>query len=58
LEREKISAQGYYLLGLVQDALGDRVSAIANYRKALYLEPHHTESLVHLAALAARGKTP
>jgi chemotaxis protein methyltransferase WspC len=45
------SAQGFHLLGLVRDASGDWLSAADCYRKALYLDPAHTEALIHLALL-------
>ncbi len=45
------SAQVYYLLGVVKDACGD-TKAIDCYRKALYLDPCHKDSLLHLALLA------
>jgi chemotaxis protein methyltransferase WspC len=60
--RNQVSAQAYYLLGLVRDASGDP-SAIDCYRKALYLEPNHYESLLQMALLlqkngdAARART-
>jgi chemotaxis protein methyltransferase WspC len=56
------SAQAYYLLGLVSDAEGDP-GAVDFYRKALYLEPGHYESLLQMALLsqkngdAARART-
>src|SRR5262249_48691569 len=45
------SAQVYYLLGVVKDAFGD-AKAIECYRKALYLDPHHKDSLLQMALLA------
>jgi chemotaxis protein methyltransferase WspC len=48
------SAQVYYLLGLVHDANGDERAAEC-YRKALYLDPNHYETLVHLAVLADKN---
>jgi chemotaxis protein methyltransferase WspC len=54
LQLNKDSAQGYYLLGLVRDAL-DLPSAAECYRKALYLEPNHKEALLHMALLAERN---
>ncbi len=48
------SAQAYHLLGLVRDAEGDAIQAAEYYRKALYLEPNHYETLVHLATLAKK----
>lgn len=42
------SARAYYLLGLVRDAMGDP-AAQDYYRKALYLDPSHYESLLQLA---------
>ncbi len=44
------SAQAYYLLGLTRDANGDG-AALDFYRKALYLEPDHYETLLQLALL-------
>jgi chemotaxis protein methyltransferase WspC len=41
-------AEAYYLLGLVKDATNDP-QAIEFYRKALYLDPNHYETLVHTA---------
>jgi len=48
LQNGKPSAQAYYLLGLVRDATGDP-AAQDYYRKALYLEPNHHDSLLQLA---------
>jgi chemotaxis protein methyltransferase WspC len=45
------SAGAFHLLGLLRDAAGSRTEAIAHYRKALYLDPHHQETLAHLALL-------
>lgn len=45
------SADVYYLLGVVHDALRDRVRAEASYRKTLFLAPDHAEAALHLAAL-------
>lgn len=50
------AAQVYYWQGLLADAEGRAEQAQACYRKALYLQPDHQESLLQLAALlAARG---
>jgi len=40
--------QAYYLMGLLRDAAGD-LTARDYYRKALYLDPNHYESLLQLA---------
>ena len=48
LARHSDSAEAYYLLGLVLDAANDP-EAITYYRKALYLDPNHYETLVHAA---------
>jgi len=42
------SVQVYYLMGLLRDATGDS-TAPDYYRKALYLNPNHYESLLQLA---------
>jgi len=57
LREKRDSAQAYYLLGLVRDACGDS-GAIDCYRKALYLEPHHYESLVQMALLLQKRGDP
>lgn len=50
------SAEAFYWLGLLSDAQGQGTQAQGYYRKALYLQPDHQESLLHLAALlAAQG---
>ncbi len=54
LSQSRMSAQAYYLLGLVRDARGD-ASALEYYRKALYLDPNHYESLVQMASLLQKN---
>jgi chemotaxis protein methyltransferase WspC len=54
LRQSRVSAQAYYLLGLVRDAGGD-ATAIDCYRKALYLEPNHCESLLQMALLLQKN---
>jgi len=54
LQQHGASAQAWYLLGLVRDA-GNDDSSIDCYRKALYLEPNHYESLLQMALLAERN---
>jgi chemotaxis protein methyltransferase WspC len=50
LRESGVSAQAYYLLGLVREA-GGEPGAIECYRKALYLEPNHCDSLLQMALL-------
>lgn len=45
------SLKAYSLLGLIHEMAGDNTAAVAAYRKALYLEPDHYETLMHLALL-------
>lgn len=45
------NAEAYYLLGLISEARGDAVPAMAHYRRALYLAPDHRETLAHLVLL-------
>lgn len=56
LRREGPSAQAYYLLGLIEDAKGKYAQAKDAYRKALYLNPNHYETLIHLALLLENQK--
>ncbi len=44
----------YHLLGLIAAAGGDTATAGDCYRKALYLDPSHYETLVHLSLLLAK----
>jgi chemotaxis protein methyltransferase WspC len=48
------SASAHHLLGLIHDTAGEDGPAAAHYRKALYLEPDHYESLLHLGLLLER----
>ena len=45
------SLKAYSLLGLIHEMAGDSSAAVTAYRKALYLEPDHYETLMHLALL-------
>ena len=53
LDQQGASVDAYYLLGVIHDALGDP-SAQEFYRKALYLNPNHYESLLQMALRAER----
>jgi chemotaxis protein methyltransferase WspC len=54
--RQPASAETYHLIGLLHDAAGRVREAAEHYRKALYLDPQHSEALVHLAvALQKQG---
>ena len=48
------SAHAYYLLGLVREADG-KPGAIECYRKALYLEPDHYDTLMQMALLSQKN---
>ena len=50
------SADGYFLLGVLQSAAGRPQAAEDAFRRALYLEHDHTDALMHLALTReARG---
>jgi chemotaxis protein methyltransferase WspC len=50
-------ADVFCLLGTIRGADGDAAAADALYRKALYLDPGHRETLAHLALLLeSRGR--
>jgi chemotaxis protein methyltransferase WspC len=55
LQQQTSSAETWYLLGLVRNALGDERKAAECYRKLLYLDPDHAEALIHLALLTERN---
>ncbi|MCU0702523.1 MAG: hypothetical protein MUF18_00840 [Fimbriiglobus sp.] len=48
------AADGYALLGAIHHAQGNTIDAGEAFRKALYLDPDHTEAISHLAVLADR----
>jgi chemotaxis protein methyltransferase WspC len=54
LRKHRDSAYAYYLLGVVREAGGDATAADC-YRKALYLDPNHYESLLQMALLAEKN---
>ncbi len=45
------SVQSFFLLGLIRAAAGRLTEARQYYRKALYLDRHHHDTLVHLSML-------
>ena len=49
------SAQAFFLLGIIRDAANDASQAEKLFRKALYLEPNHEETLVFLSLLAEKA---
>ncbi|HVV73601.1 MAG TPA: CheR family methyltransferase, partial [Verrucomicrobiae bacterium] len=57
LQVHRDSAAAYYLLGLIRDAEG-QPTALDCYRRALYLDPGHHETLLHMAFLAERSGDP
>ncbi|MBI3414705.1 MAG: hypothetical protein HY043_05195 [Verrucomicrobia bacterium] len=54
LREQGPSANAYFWLGVVHDAAGQPESASECYRKAIYLQPGHTEALWHLALLVEK----
>ena len=57
LDHQGPSAQAFYLLGLVRDSDGDP-QAVDYYRKALYLEPEHYETLLQMSLLLEKNGDP
>lgn len=58
LDQHGPSAQAYYLLGLVRDASPEpteSAQAMDYYRKALYLEPNHYETLLQMSLLLEKN---
>lgn len=56
LQQHEPSASVFYWLGLLSEVDGNVSQAQGYYRKALYLEPQHPETLAQMAALlAAQG---
>ncbi len=51
LQHHEPCVSAYYLLGLIREAAGSGQQAEECLRKALYLQPDHQETLVHLALL-------
>lgn len=54
LRKHGASAEAYYLLGLIRDATGDG-DAVDCYRKALYLDPNHHETLLQMSLLLEKA---
>ena len=54
LDQHGASVQAYYLLGVIHDAQG-HPAAQDFYRKALYLDPNHYETLLQMALLAEKN---
>jgi chemotaxis protein methyltransferase WspC len=54
LRSHDTSAQGWYLLGLIRDAANEP-DAMECYRKALYLEPNHYDTLLQMALLSEKN---
>jgi chemotaxis protein methyltransferase WspC len=48
------SAQAFFLLGIIRDASDDTSQAEKLFRKALFLDPNHEETLVFLSLIAEK----
>jgi chemotaxis protein methyltransferase WspC len=55
LQKNGASAEAYYLLGRGRDVAGANAEADELYRRALYLEPDHYDTLIQLASLCQRN---
>jgi chemotaxis protein methyltransferase WspC len=51
LRKHGPSAQAFFLMGLIRASAGNVEEAVQYYRKALYLDQNHQDSLVHLGLL-------
>lgn len=52
IQRNPLAAEGYYLLGIIQLAQEQDGDAVAAFKRAIYLDPGHYQSLAHLQVLA------
>ncbi len=51
LKSQPLSADAYFLKGLIEEARGSARSAEECFRKALYLNPNHYDTLLHMSVL-------
>lgn len=51
LARDASCARAHFIMGLIGEARGDNARAEESFRRALYLEGHFTDAIIHLAAL-------
>jgi chemotaxis protein methyltransferase WspC len=59
LRRHTDSVPALHLMGLICAARGDLATAAQHYRKALYLDPNHLDTLLHLGLLLEKqGDAP
>jgi chemotaxis protein methyltransferase WspC len=55
LSKKGVSAQAYYLMGFLRDVAGSSFEAHEFYRRALYLDPNHYDTLINLASLSQKN---
>lgn len=51
LTHHRTETEAYVLLGVLQQALGQENQAEHSFERAIYLDPNHSEALLHLALL-------
>ncbi|PKN29274.1 MAG: hypothetical protein CVU64_09115 [Deltaproteobacteria bacterium HGW-Deltaproteobacteria-21] len=51
LRANRCHIEGYYIMGLINFALDSFTAAEEFFQKALYLDPHHYETLIHMGLL-------
>jgi chemotaxis protein methyltransferase WspC len=44
--------RGYFLMGVIRQAVGNRQSATEQFKRVIYLQPDHHDALMYLATLA------
>jgi len=54
IDKHGPSAQAFFLLGIISDARDDMDQAEKFFRKALYLDPNHEETLIFLSLLTGK----
>jgi chemotaxis protein methyltransferase WspC len=58
IQRNPVDADGYYLQGIIFLAEDEDEKALGSFKRAIYLEPNHYQSLAHLSVLAEeRGES-
>jgi chemotaxis protein methyltransferase WspC len=55
LAQAPTEARAWFTLGLISQSAGDALEAERNWRRCLYLDPHHYEALCALALLAEQS---
>jgi len=52
IEQYNQDSRGYFLMGVIREAVGQKEAAFVQFKRVTYLDPNHHDALIHLVSLS------